>query len=120
MYNANRATNGGFNYAPATEENGPLARYSVGEKVEKIVRPMSCIYHGDNGFYIYEVEENDRWFVIKGSFPYELILNSYYAITGTICLEKKRNTKQINVTSCESALPVNKEGVITVLKSLHE
>lgn len=119
MYNANRATNGGFNYAPATEENGPLARYSVGEKVEKIVRPMSCIYHGDNGFYIYEVEENDRWFVIKGSFPYELILNSYYAITGTICLEKKRNTKQINVTSCESALPVNKEGVITVLKSLH-
>ena len=42
-----------------------------------------------------------------------------FAITGTICLEKKRNTKQINVTSCESALPVNKEGVITVLKSLH-
>lgn len=118
-YNANRATNGGFNYAPATEENGPLAKYAIGEKVEKIVRPMSCIYHGDNGFYIYEVEEDDRWFIIKGSFPYELILNSYYAITGTVCLEKKRNVKQINVTSCESTLPANKAGVITVLRSLH-
>lgn len=118
-YNTNRATNGGYNYAPATEENGPLARYAIGEKVEKIVRPMSCIYHGDNGFYIYEVEEDDRWFVIKGSFPYELILNSYYSITGTVCLEKKRNVKQINVTSCESTMPANKVGVITVLRSLH-
>ena len=118
-YNTNRSTTGGFNYAPVTEENGPLASYAVGEKVEKIVRPMTCIYRGQEGFYIYEVEEDDRWFVIKGSFPYELILNSYYAITGTVCLDKKRNTKQINVLSCESTMPESKDGVLTVLRSLH-
>lgn len=115
----NRATSGGYNYAPVTEENGPLASFDIGETVNKIVRPMSCIYCGDNGFYIYDVEEDGRWFIMKGSFPYELILNSYYEITGTICLDKKRNTRQINVLSCESTLPVNKEGIITVLRTLH-
>lgn len=115
----NRSTTGGFNYAPVTEENGPLARFKVGESVKKIVRPMSCLYLGDNGFAIYDVEEDGRWFVVKGTFPYELILNSYYEITGIVCIDQRRGTRQISVQSCTSTMPVNKEGIITVLRTLH-
>lgn len=118
--NQNRSTTGGYNYAPVTEENGPLASYKIGETIKKIVRPMSCLYRSEeNGFCIYDVEEDGRWFIIKGNFPYALILNSYYEITGTVCVDKKRNTRQINIQSCSSTMPVSKDGVITVLRTLH-
>ncbi|MDE7243970.1 MAG: hypothetical protein K2O18_08345 [Oscillospiraceae bacterium] len=109
----------GFNFAPATEENGPLAKYEIGETVRKVVRVMNCRYTDGQGFYIYYVEENDRWFCIKGSFPYNLILNSYYEITGTITLDKKRGTRLVTVSSCCSTLPATECGIITVLKTLH-
>jgi len=114
-----RSTTGGYNYAPVTEENGPLASFKIGDSVTKIVRPMSRLYRNDDGFSIYDVEEDGRWFVIKGTFPYELILNSYYEITGTICYDQKRNARQINVQNCMSVMPANKNGIITVLRTLY-
>lgn len=115
----NQSTTGGFNYAPVTEENGPLAKYKVGETVHKVVRAMSCRYSDGNGFYIYEVEEDDRWFTIKGSFPYDLDLNAYYEISGTVVVDKKRGNRLINVLSCTSTFPTTKMGIITVLQTLH-
>ena len=51
-----------YNFAPITEENGPLAKYEIGETVHKTVRIMSCIYSGNQGFGVYEADENDRRF----------------------------------------------------------
>ena len=34
----------GYNYAPATEENGPLASCEIGDKVTKTIRTVNCIY----------------------------------------------------------------------------
>ena len=65
-----------YNFAPITEENGPLAKYEIGETVHKTVRIMSCIYTGNQGFGVYEVDENDRRFTIIGSFPYQLSMNA--------------------------------------------
>jgi len=115
----NRSTSGGYNYAPVTEENGPLAQYKIGETVRKVVCAMDCVYTDNCGFYIYSVEENDRWFLIKGAFPYPLNLNHYYEITGSVTIDKKRGTRQINVSVCSAVLPVDEKGILTVLKTLH-
>ena len=58
-----------YHYKPYTPESGPLAKYELGECVTKTVRIMSCIYKGDEGFGIYEVDEKDRRFTIIGNFP---------------------------------------------------
>jgi len=114
----NQAPSGGFNYLPETEENGPLAPFRLGEHVHKTVRIMTCIYKGEQGFSVYDVEENDRRMVIAGTFPYDLALNAFYNVTGEVILDKK-GLRQLRVLDCESTLPSDKAGVITVLRTLH-
>lgn len=110
----------GFNYAPVTSSNGPLAKYEVGATVSKTVRAVNCIYYSE-GFQVYQVEivNSEGYFVtIVGTFPYRLVLNAYYNVEGIVS-EDKRGEKQIKVTSCESTLPTDYNGIITVLKTLH-
>lgn len=107
-----------YNFAPITEENGPLAKYEIGETVHKTVRIMSCIYTGNQGFGVYEVDENDRRFTIIGSFPYQLSMNAFYRITGQVVLDK-RGLRQIKISDCESTFPTTEQGIITVLQTLH-
>ena len=114
----NTAFSEGFRYLPETPENGPLAKYELGETVTKLVRTVNCIYNGNQGFQVYNVEEEQRHFIIAGVFPYQLALNAYYSITGEIAVDKK-GIRQIKVKSCESALPSDKNGIITVLRTLH-
>lgn len=118
MLQLNNTTNGLFNYKPETAENSVLAAYEIGSIVHKTVRVIMRIYKGDNGFAIYNVEEDARNFVILGNFPYDLILNSYYNISGEIVVSKK-NEKQIKVHSCTVAQPTDREGILTVLRTLH-
>lgn len=119
MLNFNTNTKSGlFNYKPETAEHSILAKYKQGETVHKTVRVLACIYKGDNGFAIYNVEEDARSFVILGNFPYDLVLNSYYNISGEIVLSKK-NEKQIKISSCSVAQPTDREGILTVLRTLH-
>lgn len=108
----------GFRYLPETEENGPLAKYEIGEMVHKTVRIMDCFYRGDNGFFIYGVEENCRRFTITGSFPYDFVMNGYYVVSGTVALDRK-GKRQLKIIECESTLPIDKDGIIAVLQTLH-
>jgi len=103
---------------PETEENGPLAKYRIGDSIHKTVRIMSCIYFGNQGFAVYEVDENDRRFTIAGNFPYQLSMNAFYKITGEVSLDKK-GIRQIKVSDCEATLPTTEQGIITVLQTLH-
>lgn len=110
----------GYNYAPATEENGPLASCEIGDKVTKTIRTVNCIYYSES-FQVYQVAQvnsENRFFTIVGSFPYRLSLNAYYIITGTVT-ESKRHEKQVKVETCESTFPTDYNGIITVLKTLH-
>lgn len=109
----------GFNYRPETEDNSILAPYSIGETLHKTVHVLNCIYKGDNGFAIYDVEEDARRFVILGNFPYDLALNAYYKVTGEVAVNKRNNTKQLQVNSCQTAFPDDREGILTVLRTLH-
>lgn len=109
----------GFNYPTETEDNSILAPYSVGETIHKTVHILNSIYKGDNGFAIYDVEENARRFVILGNFPYDLALNAYYKVVGDVTVNKKNNTKQLQITSCQTAFPNDREGILTVLRTLH-
>lgn len=115
---ANQSHSGGFNYLPETEENGPLAGFNLGDIIHKTVRIMTCIYKGDQGFAVYDVEEDERRFVITGAFPYDLMLNGFYLIKGEVTLDKRGN-RQIKVQTCESTLPKDKNGILTVLRTLH-
>lgn len=107
-----------YNFMPETEENGPLAKYEIGETVHKTVRAMSCRYYGDQGFAVYEVDEDNRRFVITGNFPYQLSMNAFYHIVGDVALDKK-GIRQIKVSECEATLPTTEQGIITVLQTLH-
>lgn len=107
-----------YNFMPETEETGPLAKYELGETVHKVVRAMTCLYLGDQGFGVYEVDENNRRFTIVGNFPYKLAMNSFYKIVGTVALGK-RSLRQIKIIECEATLPNTEQGIITVLQTLH-
>lgn len=114
----NQAHGGGYNYLPATEENGPLAKYNLGEVVQKTVRIMGCIYAGEQGYAVYDAEEEDRRFTISGAFPYKLSMNAFYQISGEVMLDK-RGIRQIKVSECRATLPTDQQGIINVLQTLH-
>lgn len=107
-----------YNFAPETEENGPLAKHKLNETVHKTVRVMACIYIGAQGYAVYEVDEDNRRFTITGNFPYKLAMNAFYQITGEVVLDK-RNVRQIKISDCEATLPTTEQGIITVLQTLH-
>lgn len=105
-----------FNYS--LDLSDPLDGLAVGQTVHKTVRAMSCIYKGGDGFAIYEVDEDLRRFTILGDFPYDLPLNAYYKITGEVVLDKK-GRRQVKVSQSEATLPQDRDGIITVLRTLH-
>lgn len=115
---ANKSNGVGFNFLPATEEFGALAKYEIGEVVHKTVRAMVCIYKSDQGFHVYEVDDDGRRFIIAGTFAYPLALNAFYHVTGEVAIDKK-GVRQLKVQECESTLPTDEEGILTVLRTLH-
>ena len=108
----------GFHFDLMTEENGPLAKYAIGTEVQKTVQVITLIYTGDQGFAIYDTLIGDRRCTIAGTFPYKLKINAFYAVTGTVALDKRGN-RQLKVIACEVALPKDRQGILTVLQSLH-
>lgn len=114
----NRAANGLFNYAPETDENAALAPYRAGSDVTKVVRILNLLYlNKANGFAVYQAEEHDRTFVMRGLFPTPVQLNGYYEVSGKVV--ERNGEKQIDVSTYRSALPADRDGIINVLKTLH-
>ena len=110
--------NNDFHFEPMSEENGPLAKYAVGTEVQKTVQIMGCSYTGEQGFAIYDTLIGERRCPICGDFPYKLRVNAFYAVTGTVALDK-RGCRQLRVITCESALPKDRRGIVTILQTLH-
>ena len=114
----NLASQGLFNYAPETKENGALTAYREGTEITKVVRVLNEVYrNSETGFRVLQVEENDRIFTMKGVFPTEINLNGYYEVVGKVW--SRDGEKQLDVSTYHSAVPTDRDGIVNVLKTLH-
>lgn len=108
----------GYNFANEIVGDSILSQYKKGEKITITARiNRSCFENRDTGFYIYECETSDyHRFTVLGTFIAPLVLDNFYEFTGKV---NKKEDWQLQIISCKSVMPTNKEDIITVLRTLN-
>lgn len=115
----NRATNGGFNYAPEIASEGFLSDYSLKDELTVMVQVQLELYRNNgNGWSVYMVEAEDRRFKISGTFTAPLSLGSYYNVSGVV--DEYNNERQLSVKKYEAADVESEEEILNVLRTIEE
>lgn len=105
-------------FAPDAEDTSLLAQYPIGTPLKTEVRIVFKTYRNDeNGYSVYDVEDNNyRRLKINGYFPTPLRLDGYYMVDGVV--KKGKYGRTLQVADYRSAMPEDREAVITVLRTL--
>jgi len=113
----NRAVNGGYNFAPALNDEAILNDYQLGEKVSLDVRVQKLLYRKeDTGWSIYLDEMNDWYFKINGVFVVPLMIENYYTVTGKI--SEYNDIRSLNVETYKTFQPEDEASIINILRTI--
>jgi len=109
---------GGYWFAPETDETSFLGQLEINDPVSAEVRVVNNNFRNDeNGYSVYDVEDtNYRRFKINGYFPTKLKIDGYYIVDGVV--KDGKYGRVLQVMDYRSSLPQEKDAVITVLRTL--
>ena len=108
----------GYNFADSQQLDSVLAPYGSGAEITIAGRIVNCLFsRPETGFCLLDIETvGYRRFRAAGIFAAPVSINHYYVFVGRVA---ERDGKwQLEVKSYKRTLPVDPDGIVTVLQTL--
>lgn len=109
---------GGYWFAPQTEETSFLGQREINDPVIIETRIVNCTFRNEeNGYSVYDVEDGEyHRFKVTGYFPTKMKIDGYYMLDGVV--KDGKYGRVLQVMDYRSSLPEDRDAVITVLRTL--